>query len=208
MSCNPEPDPFDPIPRDSRWPLQIRRIQRCLAGMDIRLVRPDEFRPLKDLPERVEGEVDGDAHVSGDEPMDVERTEGVEPVEQGDHAEEAEGEPGRVGLKRRSEDEGAAIDPLGLERGVEADVGGRDAHPGDEGRDCDDVLEPFEDDLRARCARHVGQKGDGCSDADAKVRDTSVVHSFSKVSSEQNSGMGEEENLLEHFKRKCGACPL
>lgn len=181
MSCNPEPDPFNPIPRDSRWPLGICRIQRRFTGMNIRLVRPDEFRPLEDLPERVKGEVDRDAHVSGDEPMDVEGTEGVEAVEQGDHAEEAEGEPGRVGLKGRSEDEGAAIDPLGLERGVEADVGGRDAHPGYEGGDCDDVLEPFEDDLCAGCARHVGQKGDGCSNADAKVRNTSVVHSFSKV---------------------------
>lgn len=143
--------------------------------MDIRLVRPDDFRPLEDLPERVKGEIDGDAHVRGDEPMAVEWTEGVEPVEQGDHAEEAKGEPGRVGLKGRSEDEGAAIDPLGLERGVEADVGGRDAHPGDQSGDRDDILEPFEDDLRAGCARHVGQKGDGRRDGDAKVRNTSVV---------------------------------
>lgn len=158
--------------------------------MDIRLVRAHEFRPLEDLPERVQGEIDGDADVSGDEPMDVERTEGVEPVEKGNHAEEAEGEPGRVGLTGRSEDEGAAIDPLGFERGVEADVGGGDAHPGDESGDCDDVLEPFEDDLGAGCARHVGQKGDGCSDGDAKVRDTSVGHSFSKVQAEQKYGMG------------------
>lgn len=174
--------------------MSIRNIHRSLTGMDICLVRLDEFRPLADLPERVKGEIDGDANVSCDEPMDVEGTEGVKPVEQGDHAEEAEGEVGCVGLEVRPEDEGSAIDPLGLERGVESDVGDGDAHPGNQSGDCDDILEPLEDDLCAGCARHVGKKGDGCSDGDAKVRNTSIV-AISANCTQSKYSNGEENTF-------------
>lgn len=115
--------------------MRIRRIQRRLAGEDVRLVGRDPLGPLEDLPERVQGEVDGDADVRRDEAVDVERAEDVEAVEDGDDGEEDEREPGRVWLEGRTEAEGAAVDALGLEGGVEADVGNGDGHPREEGGD-------------------------------------------------------------------------
>lgn len=111
--------------------MRIRRIQCSLASEDIRLGRWDPLGPLEDLPEGIEAEVDGDADVCRDKTVDIEGPEDVEAVEQDDDGKEDEGEPGRVWLEGRSEDEGAAVDALGLERGVETNVGDGDGHPGE-----------------------------------------------------------------------------
>ena len=125
--------------------MSIRSIQRGLAGLDIRLVRLDEFRPFIDFPKRVEGKVDRYTDVSRHEPVAVERVKGVEAAEKKDDGEEAEGKIGRVWLKGRSENEGAAIDALSFERGVKPDVGNGNAHPGEKSGDCDDSLKPLKD---------------------------------------------------------------
>ncbi len=153
---DPKPNPLDNIPRPPLGPMRIRRIQRRLAGKNIRLVRRDPLGPLEDLPERVQGEVDGDAHVRRDEAVDVEGAEDVEAVEDGDDGEEDEREPGRVRLEGGPEDEGAAVDALGLEGRVEADVGDGDGHPGEEGGDGHEVLEPLEGNRGAGGAGQVG----------------------------------------------------
>lgn len=125
--------------------MSIRSIQCGLAGLDIRLVRLDELRPFIDSPKRVEGEVDRYTDVSRHETVAVERVKGVEATEKNDDGEEAKGKIGRIWLKGRSENEGAAIDALSFERGVKSNVGDGNAHPGDESGDCDDILEPLKD---------------------------------------------------------------
>lgn len=169
--CDPEPNPLQHIPRDSLRPLRIRRIQRVLAGEDVGLLGTQPLGPLEDLPKGIEGEVDWDPHVRRDERIDVKGTEDVEAVEKGDHGEENEGEPRRVRLEGGAEDEGAAIHTLGLEGGVEFDVGDGDGHPGEEIGDGDEVLEPLEDDVGARGAGHVREEGYRSRDGDAVVRD-------------------------------------
>lgn len=136
--------------------MRIRRIQRRLSSVNIRLRARDPPRPLEDLPERIQHEVDGNPHVSGDETIHIKGPEDVEAVEDDDDGEEDEGEPCGVGLEGGPEDEGAAVDALGLEGGVEAEVGDRDGDPGEEGGDGAEVLEPCEDSGGARGARHVG----------------------------------------------------
>ena len=123
----PEPHLLNPIP----WPppLPLRRIRTLLARPNIRLDRPDKARPLPDLPPQVEGEVDGDASVGGDEVVDVEGfvggrgREDVEAVEEGDKGEVDEGEVGQVGLPGGAEGHVVVWSRGGGEGRVERGVG-------------------------------------------------------------------------------------
>ena len=65
---------------------------------------------------------------------------------------------------------------------VEADVGEGDGHPGEEGGDGGEVLEPGEDCGGARGAGHVGQEGNGGGEEDAVIWDASVVGEGGMVS--------------------------
>ena len=125
--------------------MRIRRIQRGLAGCDIRLLRCQPLGPLEDFPECIQSKVDRDTNVGGDKIIHRPRAEYVKTVEEGDGGEEDEREPGSVGLEWRPEDESVAVDTLGLEGGVKFDVGDADRHPGEETGDGGQVLEPGED---------------------------------------------------------------
>ena len=114
----------------------MHRIQRRLAGGDVRLRRRDPPRPLEDLPEQEQGEIDWDAYIGRDEVVHIKALrragEDVETVEQSDEGEEDEAEPCRVWLESRLEDEGVAVDTLSFERGVEFNVSDGDGHPSEE----------------------------------------------------------------------------
>lgn len=165
--CDPEPDPLHHIPRHPRRP--ILRIQCVLTRENVRLFRLQPLGPLENLPEDEQGKIDRNPHVSRHERIHIERPEDVEAVEDCDDGEEDEGEPCRVRLERGSEDQGASIDILGFKSSVEFDVGDRDGHPGEEVRDGGEVLEPLEDDVGARGARHVRQKGYSSCDNDTII---------------------------------------
>ena len=154
----------------------MHRVQRRLAGGDVRLGSRDPPGPLEDLPEQEQGEIDRYAHIGRDEIVQIKALgragEDVEAVEQCDEREEDETEPCRVWLESRLEDEGVAVDTLCFERGVELDVGDGDGHPGEEVGDGGQVLEPGEDSGGAGRAGHVCQEGDGGGDEDAVVWDT------------------------------------
>lgn len=66
------------------WPVQIRRIQRGLSGLDIGFGGIDPFRTLEDLPEEIQSKVDRDADIGGNEVVGGPRTECVEAVEEDD----------------------------------------------------------------------------------------------------------------------------
>ena len=78
--------------------------------------------------------IDHDTHIRRHEILVIKTLslarKSVEAIEQRDHSEEDEGEPGRVGLKGRFEDERVAGDVLSAECGVEADVSDADGDPG------------------------------------------------------------------------------
>lgn len=133
----------------------IRRVQRRLPSGDVRLRARDPLRPLEDFPESIQREVNRDTDVCSDEAVLIKGPKGVEAVEKSDDGEENQREPRGIWLEGGFEDQGVAVDALGLEGGVEADVGNGDGHPGEERGDGDEVLEPFEDDVGARGAGHV-----------------------------------------------------
>ncbi|EZF74120.1 hypothetical protein H105_04130, partial [Trichophyton soudanense CBS 452.61] len=162
--CDPEPYLLEDVSGDLLWPLD--GVHGGLSGEDIRFGGRDPAGALENLPEDEEGEVEGDADVGGEEGLEAEGLEGVEAVEEDDDGEEDEGDPCEIGLEGRLEEEGVAVDALGLESGVEADVGDQHADPVEERGDGCQVLEPDEDLGRAGGGSHEGQEGDGCSDAD------------------------------------------
>ena len=132
--------------------------------MEIRLRRVYPFRPLEELPEGIEQEVNGDTDISGDEIVDRERRKGIEAVEEKDQGEKDQGDPAEVGLKGRLEDERIAVDALRFECFVELDVRDRYADPGEEVGNGDKILEPGEGFCgSARAATEVGEEGDGGS---------------------------------------------
>jgi len=82
QSRYPEPHPLEDISRHQHRPMQIRRIQRRLARMEIHIRRLDKLRALKDLPEEEKRKVNRNANVRSDEVIDAEGVaEGVEAVE-------------------------------------------------------------------------------------------------------------------------------
>lgn len=154
----------------------MHRIQRRLAGGDVRLRSRNPPRPLEDFPKQEQGEIDRYAHIGRDEVVQIKTLgragEDVETIEQRDEGEEDEAEPCRVWLESRLEDEGVAVDTLRFECGVELDVGDGDGHPGEKIGNRGQVLEPGEDGGGAGRAGHVSQEGDGGGDEDAVVWDT------------------------------------
>lgn len=63
--CNPEPDLLNDVLGLALRP--VLSIKSSLAGPDVGVLGLDPAGALKDLPEAVKGEVDGDANVGGDE---------------------------------------------------------------------------------------------------------------------------------------------
>ena len=140
--------------------MRIRRIQCRLARLYIGFPAPDPSRPLDHLPHQKQRRENRHAHIRCDEIVQIERLrlarECVEPVQDHDHHEEEQREPGGVGLEGGFEDQGVTGDTLGAQGGVEADVGYRDGHPGEEGGDGCEILEPGEDGGCAGSGGHVG----------------------------------------------------
>lgn len=91
-----------------------------------------ELCPLEEFPKQIEGEINGDADVGGDEVVARPWLEDVEPVEEDDDGEEEERCVGRVRLEGRSENERVPIDTLRLECFVELNVRDAYADPGEE----------------------------------------------------------------------------
>lgn len=166
---NPEPYPFQQIPRFSVGPMSVRSVKGGFAGVEVRFGRVDPFGALEDFPKCVKREIDGDADISGDEIVNHPRLEDVEAIEQDDDAEEDEGKPGGVGLEGGLEDEGVAVDALDFERLVKLNVRDANADPGEEISDGGEILEPLKHDRGARGATQKGEEGNGCSNDDAII---------------------------------------
>ena len=120
--------------------MRISRIQRRLPCYNIRLSTRHSPRLLEHLPENIQVGIYWYSNIRGDEVIGIEflRRAGERPeaVEDGDHDEEHEGEPGCVGLEGGAKFEGGAVDIAVAEGGVESDVGDADGHPGKEDGDC------------------------------------------------------------------------
>lgn len=112
----------------------IRRIQRRLARVNIRLLTSYPTRLLKNLPKRKQRRINRNTHIRRDKILLIKSLRRArkhpKSIEDYDDAEEDEGEPGGVWLEGGFEDEGVAGDALSAEGGVEADVGDGDGHPG------------------------------------------------------------------------------
>lgn len=163
------------VPRNPLGPMRIRRIQRGLPSLNVRLCRRHPPGALEEFPEKVQPKVDRDADISRYKVIDFEalgwRREDVEAVEEDDERKEDETGVGGVGLEGGFEDQGVPIDALGAEGVVEFEVGDRDGNPGEEVSDCGQVLEPLEDGAAAGGAGHVGQEGYKGSYYDAVIWD-------------------------------------
>ena len=140
--------------------------------MEIDLRRSVDFGALENLPEEVQTEIDGHTEVVGQEGLVVPRGEGVKAVEEDDDGEEDEGSIGEEGLERRLEDQRVAVNTLGFEGAVEADVCDTDRTPGEDVGDGGQVLEPNEGDVGTVTAGEIGEEGDGDGDEDTVDRDT------------------------------------
>ena len=171
--CNVVPDLLPPIIGYPFRPLSIRYVQCRLPSLYICFFRFDPPCALEDLPENKEHSIHSQARICSDEVLEVKSLrlarKRIKATEHNNHGEETEGEPGGIGLKWRLEDEGVAADALSAQSIVKFDVCNRDGHPGQGKGNCRNVLEPLKGFLRASGARHVGQQGDGCSNADAPV---------------------------------------
>jgi hypothetical protein len=173
--CDPEPDPLHDVPWLAFWP--DNRVQRSFTRVQIGLTRLDEVRTFDDTPEEIEAEVDGDtdvlfllAHLAqngigcwrthiDDETLIIKSTSNsIEAIEEDDQTKEDCCSIRQIRLERRLERERATIDALRLRRVVEANIRDADRHPGEEGGDGGEVLEPREDRVGAGGAGHVGQE--------------------------------------------------
>ena len=96
-------------------PEGVGRIHSLFTGKYIGFGRLDKLGALQNLPEQVEYGEDRDTDISGNEIVDTERAENIESVENKDHSEKRPGCPCGIRLPRRFEDQGIAIDALGLE---------------------------------------------------------------------------------------------
>jgi len=169
---DPKPDPFKPVPWEALRPNDS--VQRRFAGIDIGFGRVPPLGPLEELPENVEAEVNGHSDVVGDERVRVPAAcNGIEALEQDDQAEEDTTGPGQIWLEGRLEDQCVTVNALREKSLVEFDVRDTDRYPGEKGRNCGQVLEPFECFAGAsRAGGQVGQGGDGCCNRNAPVGDT------------------------------------
>lgn len=141
--CYPEPDPLDHISGITLGPHD--GIKSSLATVQVSLRRVPPLRPLEDLPEEEQPEVDGNADIVGDEGIDVKAaSNGVEAIEEDNETEEGKADPREVGLEWGLEDQGVAVNALGSKGLVELDVGNANRHPGEHRTDSSQVLEPGE----------------------------------------------------------------
>jgi hypothetical protein len=100
----------------------------------------------------------------------------VEAVEEDDHDEVDQGEPGSVWLEMTLEDKSVAVNPLGFEGLVELEIGNADRAPGEEGGNGSQVLEPCENNRWAtRADGKEGKEGDRGGDQDTPVWDTGLA---------------------------------
>ena len=140
--------------------------------------------PLEHLPEKIQCAVHGYTNVGCDEVVAIKLLclawKCVEAIKKDDYDEEAEGEPGAVRLEARFEDECIATNALSTQGLMKPYVCNRNGNPGQECRDCCKILEPLEDGLGTRGARHIRQQGDGRGSADAIVWDASISQVLAK----------------------------
>ena len=153
--------------------MPIRCVQCRLPSLNIGLLGLDPPCPLEYLPEKIQPAIYRYTDIGCDEAVAIKflclaRKRG-EAIEQNNDREEAEGGPGCVRLEARFENKRVAANALSAQSAMEFDVRKRDGHPGQACGDCCNVLEPLENDLGARGARHVRQQGDGGGNADAVV---------------------------------------
>lgn len=150
-------------------------VEGSLASEQVGFGSTNSTSALEHLPEDVEEEVNGDSDVIGDEVLVAEAAgPDIEAVEEDDDREEHQRDPGEVRLEGGLEDEGVAVNTLGLESSVEANVRNADGNPGEEGGNGGQVLEPGEDGVGAGRAGHVGEETDRGGDGNAPVGDTSL----------------------------------
>lgn len=199
---NPSPDLAEYSRRDSFRP--DLRIQRRLATPNVRLRGLDKRRAFEDAPEHVEGNVDGDSDVGGNEVADgpVAAREDGESVEEDDDDEVGERRVRRVWLPWAAEDHAVPVDALCDQRLAELDVGDQDADPGEEVGDGGQVLEPVEDVVCAGGDTHVGEQRDGGRDCDTPVWNAALGASEQELGcllvlsqGEQVTGSGVEESV-------------
>ena len=114
--CNKEPDLLPPIVSFSFWPMRIRCIECRLPSLNICFFGPYPPRPLEELPEQIQHEIYRYTYIGSDEIVVIKllclARKRVEAIEQKNDTEEAEGEPGGVGLEARLKDERVAADAL------------------------------------------------------------------------------------------------
>lgn len=114
--CNKVPDLLPPVVSFSRWPMRIRCIECRLPSLDVCFFGLYPARPLEDLPEQIQHDIDRYAHIGGNEIVVVKflclAGKRVEAIEHENDCEEGQGEPGGVGLEARFEDERVAADAL------------------------------------------------------------------------------------------------
>jgi len=199
---NPVPDLLERILRDLLGP--DLGIQRRLATPNIRLTSLDEARPLDDLPDNIQDEENRDTDISRDKVINGPAALGEDrkAVEENNDGKVDEREPSGVRLPLALEDERVAVHALGLERGVEADVGDANAAPGEELGYGGEVLEPSEDVVGASRDRQVGEQTDRCGGDDAVDWDTGLGACEEETGRlaalgqcEEVAGAGEEEGV-------------
>lgn len=114
--CNKEPDLLPQIVGFSLRPMRIRCVECRLPSLNICFFGLYPPRPLEDLPEQIQHDVNRYAYIGGNEIVVIKflRLAGkcVESIEHKNDTEKAEGKPGGVGLEARFEDERVAADAL------------------------------------------------------------------------------------------------
>lgn len=83
--------------------------------------------------------------LTGNIPVRVVLTnEDIKSIEQNDHDEETQRDPGCVWLESTLEDKGVSIDPLSCQRAVKFDVGDTNGAPGEKRGNGSQILKPRE----------------------------------------------------------------
>jgi len=143
QSCNPEPNPLQHVARHPLGP--YNGIQGSFTRVQVSLGRFSPVRPLEDLPEQIQAEVNGDTDIIGDETLVIKPAcDDVEAVKEDDQAEEDQGRITSVGLEGGLECQFIPVDALCDQGLAELNVGNADRHPGEQSRDGGQVLEPLE----------------------------------------------------------------
>jgi len=172
---NPEPNLLEHVAWVLFWP--VLGIDSSLTGEEIDLGRVADVSTLEHLPDKVAEEENWDTDVRGDERLNIPCSLGEHLPSLEDDAQRKEDEtsPSAVWLEVRPEDKSVAVNSLYLERLLELDVGNANADPGEHVGCGNQVGEPLEDVGTTTRDGHVGQPGDGGSDCDAVVWDTTLV---------------------------------